>query len=111
MATKRSRHLLFFVGAAFLMLTTTGCQNKNAQKTAGEGMVAVGSVMVTIPITPVKVIGAVLISAGTALIVEAELADGSRHEYQFELTDEAKKSLKEGGQVEVRDSNGKTTLV
>jgi hypothetical protein len=108
---KRLQSLGVLTGLALLALSTTGCGNKPAQKTTGAGLVMVGTVVAELPHPYAKVAGATLIAAGTALIVEAEMADGTTAQYQVRLTDEQKRRIAAGAQVQVVDPKGKTTQV
>lgn len=100
-----------FVGLALVALAATGCDNKGAQQAVGTGMVQVGEVIAKLPHPVARVVGVALIAAGTALIVDAELADGATQQFKIELNDEQRKTLEAGGAVVVVDPDGKAVKV
>ncbi|MBY0522908.1 MAG: hypothetical protein K2R98_05900 [Gemmataceae bacterium] len=87
-----------------------GCEQKELGNAAGDAMITIGTVILRIPHAAGKIIGTLLVSAGTALKITMAVPGGGTAEVTITLTEEQQKlinqALKEGLTVKVTQSDG-----
>jgi hypothetical protein len=103
------------IGLGGALASLTGCGKKDLPNAVSEGLIAIGGLVLTIPHWLGKVIGAALVSGGSALKVYFACADGSEKAVEIALTAEQKQKIEEavaGGQkFTVTDPEGKKQTV
>lgn len=102
------------IGGVLAGIPFIGCDAKMATA-AGEGMIAIGGLVLEIPHWLGKVIGAALITGGSALVVYFGCSDGSRKKVQIELTQEQmrkiERALAAGEEFTATDPKGNNEVV
>jgi hypothetical protein len=80
--------------AVGLVTAIVGCDEKEAGKTVGDGMITIGGLAFTIPHPLGKIIGAVLVCGGSVLKVIIAAGGGEKEEVVLKLTPEEAEKIR-----------------